>query len=71
MKSDLLGQIPHSPAGRRLRWYMERLISAGEGASAEDRACYTPELCKRIFGSCEADLDLTSTAVTTTSHSLG
>jgi hypothetical protein len=37
-----------------LRWYFGRLISAGESASAVDRTHYTPELCKRIWGSSSA-----------------
>src|SRR5262249_4907298 len=32
-------------------WYLERLLSAGEGATQADRARYTPELRKRIYGS--------------------
>jgi len=54
MKFDLLEKIPDSPAGGQLRWYLERLISAGEGASSEDRARFTPELRKQIFGNSEA-----------------
>jgi hypothetical protein len=53
VSSELLEKIPGSPAGAQLRWYMERLLSAGEGATAADRARYTPELRKRIYGSSE------------------
>src|SRR5262252_655989 len=46
----LLRKIPDSPAGDQMRWYMERLLSAGDGATPADRARYTPELRKRIYG---------------------
>src|SRR5499425_2217786 len=51
VNSALLEKIPDSPAGAQMRWYMERLLSAGEGATAADRTRYTPELRKRIYGS--------------------
>jgi hypothetical protein len=53
VNSALLEKIPGSPAGVQLRWYMERLLSAGEGSTPTDRARYTPELRKRIYGSSE------------------
>ena len=49
-----LEKIPDSPAGGQLRWYLGRLISAGESASAVDRTRYAPELRKRIWGSSDA-----------------
>ncbi len=36
--------IPGSPAGRQLAWYLGKLASAGEGASAAERARLTPAL---------------------------
>ncbi|HUA36233.1 MAG TPA: hypothetical protein VMA09_21680 [Candidatus Binataceae bacterium] len=48
MDSLLLEKIPQTVAGKQLRWYLERLISAGEKASLDDRANYIPELQKRI-----------------------
>src|SRR5579864_4387035 len=55
MNSELLQKLPDSPVGEQMRWYLERLISAGEGATPEDRARYTPELRRRIYGSSEAE----------------
>ena len=51
VNSALLEKIPDSPAGAQMRWYMERLLSAGEGATPADRARYTPNLRRRIYGS--------------------
>lgn len=50
MNSPLLHKIPASPAGGQMRWYLERLISAGEGVSLADRERYTPELRKGASG---------------------
>jgi hypothetical protein len=38
-----------------MHWYLGRLISAGEGASHGDRAHYTPDLLRRIYGSSESE----------------
>jgi hypothetical protein len=50
MNSALLQKIPESPAGAQMRWYLSRLLSWGEGASPEDRARFTLELRKRVYG---------------------
>jgi hypothetical protein len=55
MNSLLLQKLPDSRAGEQMRWYLGRLISAAEGASPEDRARYTPELRKGIYGSSEPE----------------
>ena len=55
MNSQLLQELPESPAGEQMRWYLGRLISAGEGASPVDRARYTPEFRKEIYGSSEPE----------------
>ena len=54
MDLELLEKIPKSPAGGQLKWYLGRLISAGEGASVVDHARYTAGLRKRIYGSSDA-----------------
>jgi hypothetical protein len=45
---SLLNDIPDSPAGRQMKWYLGLLLSAGEGASTADRARYTPEFPPRM-----------------------
>ncbi len=45
---SLLNDIPNSCAGRRMKWYLSMLLSAGEGSSAADRDRYTPELAPRM-----------------------
>ncbi|MGC1189412.1 MAG: hypothetical protein WA861_02435 [Candidatus Binatus sp.] len=45
---SLLNDIPDSPAGRQMKWYLGLLLSAGEGASTADRARYTPEFAPRM-----------------------
>ena len=55
MNSRLLEKLPNSPAGAQMRWYLECLMSAGEGATARDRARYTPELRRRIYGVSEPE----------------
>jgi hypothetical protein len=52
--STLLKDIPESPAGRRMKWYLGMLLSGGERASAADRDRYMPEIAKRI-GPFESD----------------
>ena len=46
--STLLNDIPDSPAGRRMKWYLAMLLSAGEGACAADSDRYVPEIVKRM-----------------------
>ena len=57
MNQPLLEKLPNSPAGAQLRWYLERLMSEGEGATPADRERYTPDLRRRIFGASEPDDD--------------
>jgi GNAT superfamily N-acetyltransferase len=45
--SALLRDIPDSPAGRQLGWYLAMLITGGEAASPEDRERYAPEYAAR------------------------
>jgi GNAT superfamily N-acetyltransferase len=45
--SALLRDIPDSPAGRQLGWYLAMLITGGVAASLEDRKRYTPEYAAR------------------------
>jgi hypothetical protein len=52
--SALLHDIPDTPAGRQLRWYLAALMSEGEGASLADFARFTPELNAR-FGPAETN----------------
>src|SRR5215470_13109258 len=53
-ESALLKDIPDSHAGRRMKWYLAMLLSAGEGASMADRERYTPE-CATRMGTFESD----------------
>lgn len=48
-KLDLaLNDIPDSPAGRQIRWYLGMLLSRGEGSSVADRDRYTPQIAQRM-----------------------
>jgi hypothetical protein len=55
MDNNLLQKIPNSLAGQQIRWYLDRLLCEGNGASPEDRAHYTPELRRRLYGVSEPD----------------
>jgi hypothetical protein len=52
--SVLLSDVPDSPAGRQMKWYLGMLLSRGEGASTTDRDRYTPEFAPRM-GRFESD----------------
>ncbi len=52
--STLLSEIPESPVGRQMKWYLGMLLSAGEGASVADRDRYMPGIANRM-GVVEAD----------------
>jgi hypothetical protein len=45
--ATLLAQIPDSPVGRQLRWYLGVHMARGETASAADRERYSAQLAKR------------------------
>ncbi len=44
----ILSDVPDSPAGRQMKWYLGMLRSAGEGSSTADRDRYTPEIVQRM-----------------------
>ncbi|HKN02127.1 MAG TPA: hypothetical protein VJX23_16555 [Candidatus Binataceae bacterium] len=44
-----LRDLPDSPVGRRLKWYLGMLLSGGDGASMADNDRYTPEAAARLI----------------------